>query len=123
MSPQNKVKKTVKASKGLTARRKAELMPMERMYSIIRSPLITEKSTDLADRNWFGFKVELDATKPEINVAVRTLFKVNVLDVRTLVQKGKSKRFRGRPGMRANIKKAYVQLAEGQSIDLSIGLA
>jgi len=67
--------------------------------------------------------VTLDATKPEIKAAVEELFNVKVLAVNTLVVKGKTKRFRGRPGKRSDWKKAMVRLAEGQSIDLTTGLA
>ena len=64
----------------------------------------------------------LDATKPEIKAAVEMLFKVKVEAVNTLRQKGKSKRFRGRLGQRSDIKKAFVTLAEGHSIDVTTGL-
>jgi large subunit ribosomal protein L23 len=65
----------------------------------------------------------MTASKPEIKAAVESLFKVKVAGVNTLVVKGKTKRFKGRPGVRSDVKKAYVQLAEGQSIDLTSGLA
>ncbi|MBV0887579.1 MULTISPECIES: 50S ribosomal protein L23 [Komagataeibacter] len=97
-------------------------MSREAMYDIIRSPLITEKATALSEKNQVGFKVAIDATKPEIKVAVETLFGVKVLGVNTLIQKGKAKRFKGRPGQRSDVKKAFVQLAEGQSIDLTAKL-
>ena len=95
----------------------------ERMYQTILSPLVTEKATLLSERNQVVFKVPLSATKPEIKAAVEGLFSVQVRAVNTLVVKGKTKRFRGRPGQRADWKKAIVQLAEGQSIDLTTGLA
>ena len=69
------------------------------------------------------FSVAPDATKREIKTAVEGLFGVTVLAVNTLVQKGKTKRFRGRPGRRTDVKKAFVKLAAGQSIDFSTGLA
>jgi len=69
------------------------------------------------------FRVPLEATKPEIKAAVEGLFGVKVLAVNTLVVKGKTKRFKGRPGQRSDWKKAMVKLAEGQSIDLTTGLA
>ncbi|GAN86693.1 50S ribosomal protein L23 [Komagataeibacter intermedius TF2] len=103
-------------------RKKAERMSREAMYDIIRAPLITEKATALSEKNQVGFKVAIDATKPEIKVAVETLFGVKVLGVNTLIQKGKAKRFKGRPGQRSDVKKAFVQLAEGQSIDLTAKL-
>ena len=95
----------------------------EAMYEIIRAPLITEKMTLLSERSQFGFRVSIDATKPQIAAAVESLFNVKVLAVNTILQKGKTKRFRGRPGVRSDIKKAIVTLAPGQSIDFTTGLA
>jgi large subunit ribosomal protein L23 len=94
----------------------------ERKYQIIRRPLITEKATRLSEHNQVSFIVSLDASKPEIKAAVEALFKVKVMAVNTLRQKGKVKRFRGRPGRRVDVKKAMVTLAEGHSIDVSTGL-
>lgn len=105
------------------ARKRAATMSREAMYETIRSPVITEKATVLSERGQFVFRVAIDATKPEIKASVEALFGVTVLAVNTLVQKGKTKRFRGRPGVRSDVKKAYVQLAEGQSIDMSTGLS
>ncbi len=107
----------------LVARKKAATMSRETMFQVVRSPVITEKATLLTERNQVVFRVAIDATKPEIKSAVEGLFGVKVLGVNTLVQKGKTKRFRGRPGVRSDVKKAYVQLAEGQSIDMSTGLS
>jgi large subunit ribosomal protein L23 len=107
----------------LAARKRAAGMTREAMYSVIRSPVITEKATMLTEKGQVVFRVAMDATKPEIKAAVETLFGVDVRSVNTLVQKGKNKRFRGRPGRRSDEKKAYVELAEGQSIDLTAGLA
>jgi large subunit ribosomal protein L23 len=95
----------------------------EAMYTLLRSPVITEKATMLGERSQVVFRVAIDATKPEIKAAVEGLFGVKVVAVNTLVTKGKTKRFKGRPGVRSDVKKAYVRLAEGQSIDLSTGLA
>lgn len=94
----------------------------EAMYDIIRAPLITEKMTLLSERSQYGFRVPLSATKPEIAAAVEGLFNVKVLSVNTILQKGKTKRFRGRPGVRSDIKKAIVTLAPGQMIDFTTGL-
>ncbi len=105
------------------ARKRAATMSREAMFQVVRSPVITEKATMLTEKNQVAFRVAIDATKPEIKAAVEGLFGVKVLGVNTLVQKGKAKRFRGRPGVRSDVKKAYVQLAEGQSIDMSTGLA
>ncbi|WP_456306318.1 50S ribosomal protein L23 [Muricoccus roseus] len=98
-------------------------MSQERMYQLIVAPVITEKATILNEVGQVTFKVTSDATKPEIKAAVEGLFGVNVTAVNTVVVKGKSKRFRGRPGQRSDWKKAIVTLAEGQSIDLTTGLA
>ena len=95
----------------------------ERMYQTILSPLVTEKATALTERSQVVFRVPLEATKPEIKAAVEGLFNVKVLAVNTMVVKGKTKRFRGRVGQRSDWKKAMVRLAEGQSIDLTTGLA
>ena len=107
----------------LAIRRSAANMSREAMYDIVRAPVITEKATALSERNQVVFRVAIDANKLQIKAAVETLFGVKVLGVNTLVQKGKTKRFRGRPGVRSDVKKAFVQLAEGQSIDLSARLA
>ncbi|HEY9234416.1 MULTISPECIES: 50S ribosomal protein L23 [Phenylobacterium] len=96
--------------------------PVARHYDAILSPVITEKATLLSEQNKVVFRVAKDATKDEIAAAVEALFKVNVTKVNTLVVKGKTKRFRGRPGRRSDVKKAVVTLAEGQSIDITTGL-
>jgi large subunit ribosomal protein L23 len=95
----------------------------EQMYQTVLSPLVTEKATALSDKNQVVFKVATDATKPQIRAAIEGLFGVKVLAVNTLVMKGKAKKFRGRNGRRSDWKKAMVRLAEGQSIDLTTGLA
>ena len=105
-----------------TTKRKPTLS-REAMYQVIRSPLITEKATMLSEHGQFVFRVAPDANKREIKAAVEGLFGVTVLAVNTLVQKGKTKRFKGRPGQRSDMKKAFVKLAAGQSIDFTTGLA
>jgi large subunit ribosomal protein L23 len=107
---------------GTQAKRKP-VLSREAMYQVIRNPLITEKATMLSEHGQFVFKVAPDATKPEIKAAIEGLFGVTVLAVNTLVQKGKTKRFKGRPGRRSDVKKAFVKLAAGQSIDFTTGLA
>ncbi len=107
-----------------TAKKKAKpVLSREAMYEIIRSPVVTEKATLLGERNTLVFRVADRATKPQIKQAIEGLFGVKVTGVNTLVVKGKTKRFRGRPGQRSDVKKAYVTLAAGQSVDLSSGLA
>ena len=100
----------------------AGAQPTARHYDTILAPVITEKATILSEQNKVVFRVAKDATKDEIAAAVEALFKVNVTKVNTLVVKGKTKRFRGRPGRRSDVKKAVVTLAEGQSIDITTGL-
>jgi large subunit ribosomal protein L23 len=94
----------------------------ERMYELIRSPIVTEKSTMGSQHNQVTFRVPLDASKPEIKAAVEGLFKVKVAAVNTLRVKGKVKRFRGTVGKRPDRKKAIVTLAEGSSIDVTTGI-
>ena len=92
-----------------------------RHYDVILSPHITEKSTLLSEHNGVVFKVANDATKPQIKEAVEALWDVKVTGVNTIVQKGKTKRWKGRPYKRTDTKKAIVTLAEGQSIDITEG--
>ncbi len=108
---------------GPRARRKQEVtVSRERLYEVIRRPVVTEKSTLGSEHNQVTFQVPLDASKPEIKAAVEGLFAVKVKAVNTMRQKGKIKRFRGRLGKRADTKKAYVTLEEGHSIDVTTGI-
>ena len=107
----------------LALRGSASRMSRESMFDVIRAPVITEKATLLSEKNQVVFRVSLEANKFQIKKAVETLFGVTVLGVNTLVVKGKTKRFKGRPGRRSDIKKAYVKLAEGQTIDPTSKLA
>lgn len=91
-------------------------------YDIIRRPVITEKATMASEANAVVFEVHQDATKPAIKEAVEALFGVKVKAVNTLNTKGKVKRFRGRLGKRADVKKAYVTLEDGNAIDVTTGL-
>lgn len=93
-----------------------------RHYDNVVSPIITEKSTILSENNQVVFEVPLSATKVEIKEAVEELFKVSVTAVNTLRLKGKTKRFRGVPGRRKDIKKAIVTLKDGDVIDIATGL-
>lgn len=91
-------------------------------YDMLLFPVITEKSTLVAEENKIIFRVPLTATKPDIKEAVENLFKVDVTKVNTILVKGKTKRFRGQPGRRSDFKKAIVTLADGQSVDITTGL-
>jgi large subunit ribosomal protein L23 len=92
------------------------------LYDVIRKPVITEKATMASEHNGLVFEVAIDATKPLIKEAVETLFNVKVKAINTTITKGKTKRFRGRPGRRSDMKKAYVTLEEGNMIDVTTGL-
>ena len=102
--------------------RPAVTVSKERMYEVIRRPMVTEKSTMASEHNQVAFEVAISASKPEIKAAVEGLFSVKVKAVNTLRQDGKTKRFRGRLGRRSDFKKAYVTLEEGNTIDVSTGL-
>lgn len=90
----------------------------EWMYDIIRQPVVTEKSTMGSEHGQVTFKVPVKATKPDIKAAVEALFKVKVKAVNTLIQKGKTKRFKGVTAFRSDSKKAIVTLEDGQTIDV-----
>jgi len=100
--------------------RKPEKVTLSRAaaYDTILRPIITEKATQASENGQVTFAVPLTATKPEIKAAVEMRFDVNVTAVNTILLKGKSKMFKGRPGRRSDMKKAMVTLAEGQNIDL-----
>ena len=91
-------------------------------YDVIVGPHITEKSTLLSEHNAVVFKVAGEATKPQIKEAVEALFSVGVINVNTVVQKGKTKRWRGKPYKRSDVKKAIVTLKDGDSIDVTGGV-
>jgi len=91
-------------------------------YDVIRKPVITEKSTMASENGAVVFEVAIDSNKPQIKEAVEALFGVKVKAVNTTVTKGKVKRFRGQLGRRKDVKKAYVTLEEGNTIDVSTGL-
>jgi large subunit ribosomal protein L23 len=94
-----------------------------RHYDVILSPHITEKSTLLSEHNAVVFKVAESATKPQIKAAVEALFNTKVKTVNTIVSKGKTKRWKGKPYSRSDVKKAIVTLADGQDpIDITSGI-
>ena len=93
-----------------------------RHYDVVLKPHITEKTTLLSEHNAVVFQVAGDASKPEIKAAVEALFNVKVTGVNTIVAKGKTKRWKGTPYKRSDVKKAIVTLAEGQSIDVTEGV-
>jgi len=91
-------------------------------YDVIRKPVITEKATMASEANAVVFEVAISANKPQIKEAVENIFGVKVKAVNTTITKGKVKRFRGQLGRRDDVKKAYVTLEEGNTIDVSTGL-
>ena len=93
-----------------------------RHYDVVLAPHITEKTTLLSENNAVVFKVAPNASKPQIKAAVEALFNVQVTGVNTMVAKGKSKRWKGKPYQRSDSKKAIVTLAEGNSIDITSGI-
>ena len=93
-----------------------------RHYDVVLAPHITEKSTMLSETNSVVFRVAPKASKPEIKAAIEALFGVTVVGVNTIVSKGKTKRWKGKPYQRSDMKKAIVRLAEGQSIDITEGV-
>ena len=104
------------------AKKQAAAAVDARHYDIVLAPHITEKSTMMSEHNAVVFKVAGTASKPEIKAAVEALFGVTVTGVNTMVTKGKSKRWKGKPYQRSDFKKAIVTLAEGQSIDITEGV-
>ena len=95
-------------------------MNQERLMKVLLAPIVSEKSTLVAEKNeQVAFRVLQDATKPEIKAAVELLFKVQVESVQVLNTKGKSKRFGRFQGRRRNVRKAYVSLAPGQEINFA----
>ncbi|MEL7691411.1 50S ribosomal protein L23 [Citromicrobium bathyomarinum] len=93
-----------------------------RHYDVILAPHITEKSTLASEHNAVVFKVANDASKPQIRDAVEALFDVKVTGVNTIVTKGKTKRWKGKPYKRTDVKKAIVTLKDGDSIDVTSGI-
>jgi large subunit ribosomal protein L23 len=91
-------------------------------YDVIRKPIITEKATMASENGAVVFEVAIDSNKPQIKAAVEAVFGVKVKAVNTTITKGKTKRFRGIMGKRKDVKKAYVTLEEGNTIDVSSGL-
>src|SRR5688572_18189565 len=104
------------------AKKQDQVKVADWMYDIIRSPVITEKSTRGSENGQVTFKVSTHATKPQVKQAVETLFGVKVKAVNTITSKGKTKRFKGVKAFRSDEKKAIVTLEDGQTMDISTGL-
>lgn len=101
---------------------KTQMSAKPEHYDVIRKPVVTEKATMASENGAVVFEVAIDSNKPQIKEAVEALFNVKVKAVNTSITKGKAKRFRGQMGRRNDVKKAYVTLEEGNTIDVSTGL-
>lgn len=100
----------------------AATMNSERVMKVLLAPHVTEKAAIVGESgNQYVFRVATDATKPEIKQAVEQLFDVSVSTVRVVNSKGKTKRFGTSMGKRKDWKKAYVRVAEGQTIEFAGG--
>ncbi len=98
----------------------AKQTKQERLYTVLKAPIVSEKSTMIADKHeQVAFRVIQDATKQEVKAAVELLFKVEVEKVSILNQKGKQKKFGRFEGRRDNVRKAYVSLKPGQEINFA----
>ena len=92
----------------------------ERAFSIIKRPMMTEKSTNLNQYNQYSFIVSIDSNSSEIKIAIERIFKVKVTKINTSIMRGKLKSFKGKLGFKKDYKKAIVTLAEGNTIDSSL---
>ena len=91
----------------------------EKIFAVLRAPRVSEKTVRLQElSNQYVFEVSNDATKADVKAAVEQLFDVKVETVNVVNVKGKTKSFKFRQGRRGDWRKAYVTLAEGQSIDV-----
>ena len=93
-------------------------MNNEKILAVLRAPLVSEKTARIQEINQYVFEVALTATKADVKSAVESLFNVTVEAVNVLNVKGKNKTFRNRAGRRGDWRKAYVRLADGQTIDV-----
>jgi large subunit ribosomal protein L23 len=124
--PNKKEKATEKASEKKAEKKPENAAPaarrfgMDRLMTVVLAPVVSEKSTFVADKNrQYVFRVADDATKPEIKAAVELMFKTKVDGVTVSNVKGKERRFGRTIGRKRSWKKAYVRLAEGQEINFA----
>ena len=101
-------------------KRKVKSISDERAFSIIKKPMMTEKSTNLNQFNQYCFIVSKDSNSNEIKLAIEKIFKVKVTKINTSIMRGKPKSFKGNIGFKSDIKKAIVTLSEGNTIDASL---
>jgi len=87
-------------------------------YQVIKRPIVTEKSTKLAEKNQYTFEVDRNANKIEIKQAVEALFNVKVVSVNVINELPKAKKVGQHSGFKPAVSKAIVTLAEGFKIDV-----
>ena len=104
-------------------RDKKQSISEEVLYSLLKEPIVTEKSTLQQEQNQYFFKVESWASKISVKKAIEHIFNVKVQSVNILVLKGKTRRFRGRIGVRSDMKKAMVRLCKGENLNFATGAA
>ena len=102
-----------------TTVKEAKTEMTDRLYAVLRRPVITEKAMKVSEQGQVTFTVPMDATKPEIKKAVEGVFGVKVKSVNTLCVSGKTKIFRGQKGVRSDYKKAIVTLVDGEKLDVT----
>ena len=102
-----------------TTKYKMKPVSLERAYTSIKAPVVTEKSTMGSEQGKVTFKVALDASKAEIKSAIEQIFTVKVTAVNTSILKGKVKRYKNTIGKRSDVKKAIITLAEGQTLEVA----
>ena len=100
--------------------KKFKIISNQRALSLIKSPIMTEKSTNLNQFNKYSFFVSKDSNSFEIKQAIENIFRVKVIKINTLINRGKLKSFKGSLGYQKDQKKAIVTLAEGNTIDSSL---
>ena len=100
--------------------KKFKIISNQRALSIIKSPIMTEKSTNLNQFNQYSFVVAKSSNSNEIKLAIEKIFKVKVTKINTSIMRGKPKSFKGNIGFKSDIKKAIVTLSEGNTIDASL---
>ncbi len=104
----------------MSKKKQADINPA--LYDVLRTPVITEKSTMAAENDKVVFRISANASKKDVKQAIESLFNVSVVKVNTLNRKGKNKTFRGVKGRQSDVKHAVVTLAKDQTIDFSGGV-
>lgn len=97
-----------------------KIVATDRVYDILRRPIISEKAAKLSEGNSIVFEVAMDATKTDVANAVQAIYGIKPTKVNIVIAKGKEKTFRGKnTGTQRNVKKAYVSLPKDAKLDLA----